>query len=104
MSGWIFNKGSSFLISGLWRTGPVFSDDTSITARIDFGPKFETTDFTLTVSLEEPRNFGAYASNVQTEDWPVGVHTVRIVRTDADYYENGDPLVEVLDPIQLEVR
>lgn len=104
VDGWIFNRGSSFVIRGLWKTGPEFTNDNVITARIDFGPKFVDLDFDLTVTQDAPRNFEAYASNEETLTWPVGVHTVRIVRREPGYLANGDDWVDVLSPVRLEVR
>lgn len=100
----LFNRGSSFLIKGLWRTGTEFTADTEITAVIDFSSKSATLDFDLSVTLDEPRNFEIYASNEDTADWPIGIHTLKIVRTDDDLLGNGDSFVDVLDPVQIEVR
>lgn len=100
----IFNRGSSFLIRGLWRTGPEFTDNTEITAVIDFSLKSSVTDFDCLITLENPRNFEIYASNTDSSQWPIGFHTLRVVRRDENHFSNGDPFVDVLDPVQLEVR
>lgn len=102
-----FTRGSTLLISGEWRAGDPFRLSTTIGAVIKFQNRTtpEASPFVCTVTLMAPgRTFEIYASAEDTSTWPIGVHTISITRTDADYFANHDPFVEVLEPVQIEVR
>lgn len=102
----LFTGGSSLVISGQWKSGDPFTGQSSISAKITFNtsPSVTVPQFTCTVTLDGERGFEIYASASNTAVWPKGVHTLRLTRSDAAFFPNGDPLVEVLEPFQIEVR
>lgn len=105
MSKILFTGGSTLSISGAWQSGDPFTDATSISATIEFvGCTPKKHPHTCKVTTEGERAFEVYVSSVDTETWPKGIHRVRLRRTDADFFGNGDPLVEVLEPFLIEVR
>ena len=57
-----------------------------------------------TVSLIAPRSFEIYAAASATATWRKGIHTLTISRSEANFFSNGDPRVEVLEPFPIEVR
>lgn len=108
MDKFLFTAGSTLAISGSWGSGDVFSTQTTIVAVIEFNSKLGRTvqaPFSCTVTLTPTgRDFQIYAGADSTASWPKGVHTLRIKRIDADHFPNHDPLVDVLEPVMIEVR
>ena len=100
----LFIGGSSFVIHGEWKSGDLFTASSSITAVIEFNTKTPVAPFNCTVSIIAPRNFEIYAAASATATWPKGIHILRLSRSEADFFPNGDPRVEVLEPFQIEVR
>ncbi|UUV43186.1 hypothetical protein RCCWILLIS_14 [Rhodobacter phage RcCWillis] len=100
----LFTGGSSLVISGQWKSGDPFTGSTTISATVEFGGKTPAPAFACTVTLDGERDFEIYAAAAATATWPKGIHTIRLARSDAGYFGNGDPLVEVLEPFQIEVR
>ena len=91
----LFTGGSSFVISGEWKSGDPFGGSTLITAVASFHPKSQVAAHTCAVTLESDRTFTIYASASATATWPKGVHTLTLTRSEANFFPNGDPLVEV---------
>lgn len=102
MSKILFTGGSSLVLPGEWKTGDPFTGGTTLSAVVDFSDS--APDSVCTVTQIDTRNFEIYASAKITATWPKGVHLLRISRSDANYFPNGDALVEVLDAVQIEVR
>ena len=92
------------MIHGEWKSGDLFTASYSITAVIEFNTKTPVAPFNCTVSLIAPRNFEIFAAASATATWPKGIHILRLSRSEADFFPNGDPRVEVLEPFQIEVR
>jgi hypothetical protein len=98
----LFTGGSSFVLPGEWKAGDPFTGATTLSAVVDFSGSAPNT--VCTVTQIDTRNFEIYASAVVTATWPKGVHLLRISRSDADYFSNGDDLVDTLEAVQIEVR
>lgn len=100
----LFTGGSSLVIAGEWKSGDPFIGSSSIAAVVTFNSKTPVVPFNCTVSLIAPRSFEIYAAASATATWPKGIHTLTLSRSEANFFSNGDPRVEVLEPFQIEVR
>ena len=100
----LFTGGSSLVIAGEWKSGDAFTGSSSIAAVVEFNTNTPVVPFNCTVSLIATRNFEIYAAASATATWPKGVHILRLSRSEANFFPNGDPRVEVLEPFQIEVR
>lgn len=100
----LFTSGSSLVLAGEWKSGDPFTVASSVAAVVEFKTKMPVAPFNCTVSLVGTRGFEIYAAASATATWPKGVHALRLSRSDAAFFPNGDPLVDVLEPFQIEVR
>ena len=101
----LFTRGSSLVYYGEWKSGEPFDDDSSVTAILAFGTDEPHAEYACTVTVVSgTRDFEIYASNSATGQWPKGIHTMTLTRTESNFFPNGDPFVEVLEPFQVELR